>query len=136
LNKGQRVTAVTGIVITKPGKIRLLHPIQIPGVGTLAPQNDIYILTYRGEGYWKIWLQGKLIDSVQLTGRNFPLAIACGTRDQACKKKLETQFIGPIVGEVTEAPEAAWWIQIRDNTGRVGWVQASTITWAGVNGIF
>ena len=94
------------------------------------------MLTYRGEGYWKIWLQGKVIDSVHLLGQNFPLALSCKPSDDLCKKKLESQPVGAIAGVVIQEPEARWWIQIRDTSGRTGWIQSATLTWTEINGIF
>ena len=65
LPQGQKVTTVTGVVVTKPGRIRILHSILIPGQ---QPVNSglLYLLTYRGEGFWKVWLNGKLIDAVSI----------------------------------------------------------------------
>jgi murein DD-endopeptidase MepM/ murein hydrolase activator NlpD len=50
LPQGQKVTTVTGVVVTKPGRIRILHSILIPGQ---QPVNSgfLYLLTYRGEGF-------------------------------------------------------------------------------------
>jgi len=52
LPQGQKVTTVTGVVVTKPGRIRILHSILIPGQ---QPVNSgfLYLLTYRGEGFGK-----------------------------------------------------------------------------------
>ncbi len=136
LSKGQEVTALTGVVTTKPGKIRIIHPIRVPNLGGIMESGEIYILTYKSEGYWKVWMMGKLIDGVQLTGKNFPLTLNCNPSDQACKNKIESQWIGPIVGEVEEEPQAKWWVQIRDAAGRTGWIEASTLTWSGINSIF
>ncbi len=136
LSKGQAVTALTGVVITKPGKIRIIHPIRISNLGAVTESGEIYILTYKGEGFWKIWMRGKLIDGVQIGGYNFPLTLNCKPSDQACKNKTEAQGIGPIVGEVEEEPQVKWWVQIRDAAGRTGWIEASTLTWSGIYGIF
>jgi murein DD-endopeptidase MepM/ murein hydrolase activator NlpD len=134
LTKGQKVTTVTGMVTTKPGKIRIVHPIRIDRL--LVNEGYLYVLAYRGEGFWKVWLNGKLIDSVQLGSANFVTPQVCDVSDQPCKQRLEDRWVGgPIVGEMEVQPEPHWWVQIRDKAGRTGWIEAPTHTWSSVNSL-
>jgi hypothetical protein len=134
LAKGQKVTTVSGVVITKPGRIQILHPISIPEIGVID-SGEIEVLTYRGEGFWKAWINGKLIDAVQIT--NILTSMTCDLSEAPCKDKLEAKWIaGPIAGKMLELPKPAWWVQIKDRTGRTGWIEQSGPTWSGVNGDF
>jgi murein DD-endopeptidase MepM/ murein hydrolase activator NlpD len=90
LPQGQKVTTVTGVVVTKPGRIRILHPIVIPGQHPVS-SGVLYVLTYRGEGFWKVWLNGKLIDAVSIPEVLSP--IACNASEASCKEKYEAKWI-------------------------------------------
>jgi len=132
LPKGQRVTTLTGVVVTTPGRIKILHPIRIQG---LEPINsgDLYLLTYRGEGFWKIWLNGKLIDAVSIPDGVLS-STACTSSEASCKEKFEAKWIsGPIMGQI---PQPVWWIQIKDGTGRTGWIKDTGPTWSSIHGDF
>jgi len=134
LKKGQTVTTLTGAVITKPGRIKIIHPIRISGQEQVQA-GDLYVLTYRGEGFWKIWLKGKLIDSVALP--NVVSAGGCKASDMSCKQKAEARWIaGPIWGVLEVAPQPSWWVQINDAKGRTGWIEVPGPTWASIHGEF
>jgi hypothetical protein len=134
LPQGQKVTTVTGVVVTKPGRIRILHSILIPGQ---QPVNSgfLYLLTYRGEGFWKVWLNGKLIDAVSIPEVLSPMT--CNASEASCKEKFEAKWIsGPIMGQMEQLPQPTWWIQIKDKTGRTGWIEDTGPTWSSVHGDF
>jgi hypothetical protein len=134
LTKGQKVTTLAGVVITKPGRIRIIHPVHISGQ-ELVGSGYLYVLTYRGEGFWKVWLNGKLIDSVAL--QNVVSAMTCKPSETSCKQKAEARWIsGPIWGEMEEVPQPDWWVQIRDKAGRTGWIDVTGPTWSSINGEF
>ncbi len=134
LKPGQKVTALTGTVITKPGRIRIIHPVRISGQEQVN-SGYLYLLTYRGEGFWKIWLNGRLIDSVEI--HNVISPITCKAVDMSCREKVESRWItGPVWGQMEEAPLPDWWVQVRDASGRVGWIKTTGPTWTSVNGEF
>lgn len=130
--KGQKISTVTGVVITKPGKIRILHPVVLPGQEPIS-SGVIYVLTYRGEGFWKIWFNGKLVDAASIPDVLSPMT--CDAKDAACRKKFEARRIsGPIMGVMEEAPQPEWWIQIKDASGRTGWIEDTGPTWSSIHG--
>jgi len=134
LPQGQKVTTVAGVVVTKPGRIRILHSIVIPGQ---QPVNSglLYLLTYRGEGFWKVWLNGKLIDAVSIPEVLSPMI--CNASEASCKEKFEAKWIsGPIMGQMEQLPQPAWWIEIKDKTGRTGWIEDTGPTWSSIHGDF
>jgi murein DD-endopeptidase MepM/ murein hydrolase activator NlpD len=134
LSKGQKITTLTGVVVTKPGRIRILHPIVIAGQQPIS-SGEIYVLTYRGEGFWKVWLNGKLIDAVLIPEVLLPMT--CDASDAPCREKFEAKWIsGPVMGQMEALPEPVWWIQMKDATGRTGWIQDTGPTWSSVHGDF
>ena len=72
VRKGDRVTAITGVVITtRPGRLKALRRTRVcpspadckHGV-TVEAGDVLYLLTYRGEGYYTVWYKGRLfVDS-------------------------------------------------------------------------
>jgi hypothetical protein len=95
VRKGERVTAVTGVVITtEPGQARLLKPIAI--ADKRARIGDVvYLLTDLGEGFCKVWYKGKMTEAEVYT-------------DEATFR---------IVSE----PKSVWWVKIKNSKGQIGW---------------
>lgn len=75
--KGTFVTALTGEVHTVPLKMK----------------EGFYLLTYEGEGFWKIWQNGKVKSEV--------------------KKNWKSE----------QRPQSTWWVQIKLPDGKIGWTQ-------------
>jgi hypothetical protein len=91
VKKGEQVVGVTGTVITsKAGRARVLKNMDLAGVKANTGQ-IIYLLTYLGEGYYKAWYGGEIIDGVDM------------------KFKL------------IEKPEYTWWVLIEEKNGKSGW---------------
>jgi len=59
IKKGERVLALTGEVHSVP--LRVIAQQDYPNAGVKAG-DTIYILHYEGEGYYKVWHDGKLVD--------------------------------------------------------------------------
>lgn len=134
LKAGQKVTTLTGSVITKPGRIRIIHPVHISGQDPVQ-SGYLYLLTYLGEGFWKVWLSGKLIDAVEI--QNVVSPMSCKPSDATCREKAEARWItGPVWGVMEEPPKPDWWVQIRDASSKVGWIKVTGPTWASINGEF
>ena|SRR3972149_1034755 len=99
VGKGERVTGLTGVVITtKPGRVKVLKPVRI-GYYNASRGEIVYLLTYRGEGFFKVWYKGNIIDSVDMYG-------------------LDTN---KVVFSILESPESIWWVQIKNKDGQTGW---------------
>ncbi len=92
VKKGEQVVGVTGTVITtKAGRARVLKDMYLAGVKAKTGQ-IVYLLTYLGEGSYKAWYGGKIIDGVDM--KEFKLI---------------------------ERPKYTWWVQIEEKDGRSGW---------------
>ena len=92
VRKGEKITGITGTVLTlRAGCAEVLSPLNVEGI-QLAPGSIVHPLRYEGEGFWKIWRQGK-------TG---------------------TVPIGQNV-EMIVYPETVWWVKIRNARGEIGW---------------
>ncbi|MEM2125108.1 MAG: hypothetical protein QXS54_00960 [Candidatus Methanomethylicaceae archaeon] len=107
--KGERVTALTGVVITStPGKAVATKTmiVELESAGTnetvtlkLRAGDVIYLLHYLGEGFDAIWFKGKVF-----------------------KVRLIGLFENGGLTLLSE-PEIEWWIKIRNQRGQVGWTK-------------
>ncbi len=79
--KGQKLTAITGEVHTVPFKVKT------------NDGNEIYLLTYQGEGFWKVWEKGKVRENVEEDWKP------------------------------NQAVQSTWWVQIKLNNGTKGWTK-------------
>jgi hypothetical protein len=101
---GSEVVALTGQVHTVAGmfKVKKKH-------GNFGPGNIIWVYTYLGEGYFKVWFDGKYFE--QDLGFS-PWGGSPGTR---CEVERYCW------GELEQHLNFTWWIQIRNVDGVVGW---------------
>lgn len=94
--EGERVHALTGEVHTKPGKLvvsRVTDPFDKGDV--------LWVYTYVGEGFYKIWYQGKFIEEqIDFSWRN-PGSEDCGAFELL--------------------PESVWWVKVKTHHGLEGW---------------
>ena len=110
VERGDRVEGLTGVVVTVAAGRAVVRRSTTVGRGDLAvaPGDDLYVLRYVGEGYWKFWLRGT-IDTEQIPWANARCveggeAVACAV-------------------QITEEPRTEWWARIRDRIGREGWTR-------------
>ena len=103
INKGDRVKAITGVVITKkPGTVRNIQDTKL-GEFTVPKGTLIYTLHNGGEGSTLFWFRGR--------ARWYELyadSIHAGTPEYPW--------------EVLSLAETEWWVSVRTSTGRVGWI--------------
>ena len=59
IKKGENVLALTGEIHSVP--LQIVSPHDYPDAGVKAG-DTIYILHYEGEGFWKVWHDGKLVE--------------------------------------------------------------------------
>jgi hypothetical protein len=98
LKRGERVQGITGVVITsQPGEVRVLKRTKI-GTATAERGDTIYLLTYIGEGFHKVWFKGKITEEE--------------TYDR-------TEF------RVIAQPKAVWWVKVKNSRGQTGWSNSS-----------
>jgi hypothetical protein len=94
--KGLMVTAKTGEVHTRPGKL-----IVRKDVTTFRKGDVLWVYTYLGESYFKIWYQGKFIeDQIDFNIR---------------KPKADDWGYFEII------PDSDWWVRIKTHSGLEGW---------------
>lgn len=115
VKKGERVKALTGVVITtKAGRVQFPKPMDLQsntGKLHVKPHETLFLLTYQGEGFMKVWLNGKVYDGVEVTS----------FYDEICKADPHrcgaTNF---------EEPQCVWWVKIRNRRGQVGWTNEAS----------
>lgn len=94
LKKGERVKGMTGVVITsQPGEVRVLKRTKI-GKFTAQLGDTLYLLTYVGEGFHRVWYKGKI------------------TEEETYDKTFFRQI---------RAPKAVWWVKVKNARGQIGW---------------
>ena len=92
---GEKVTAVTGVVITrKPGTVRMQKAFKTDKF-TLPAGALVYTLHYGGEGSTLIWFEGK-VSWAELTADN--------------------------PWDVLSIPDTEWWVEVRTHSGAIGWI--------------
>jgi hypothetical protein len=112
LRAGERVTAVTGVVVTlRAGRVQFDKPQRLTtsaGPIEIQPGETLYLLTYKGEGFTKAWFKGKVYDDVD----------ASSVINGACDK-----IPSRCPGRVLESSRTEWWVQVRNRAGQVGWTR-------------
>lgn len=95
VRKGETVRGVTGVVITnRAGIAKAKVAVTIGSRTRVAKGETIYLLTYQGEGFFKVWYKGRVISGVEIDEDKF---------------------------NVTRQADAVWWVKIRNRQGKVGW---------------
>jgi len=116
LKKGEKATALTGVVVTtRPGRVKFREPVDLEfydhsrrSVARLHvdPSQTLYLLTYRGEGTTLTWLDGHVYDDVD--GSTAFFNDKCGDGNHCA-------------GRIVEETQAVWWVQLRNSKGQIGW---------------
>jgi hypothetical protein len=105
IKTGDRVTALTGIVITrKPGTVRMLKAYRFKTF-TVPAGTLLYTLHHGGEGNTLFWFNGEAhwaelyADSVHKGTDHYPW-------------------------DVLSIPLTEWWVKVRAQSGAIGWILA------------
>jgi len=99
IKKGEKVTGVTGVVITNiAGKADVLKTQTLESSKVQLTKGDtISVLTYLGEGWFRMWYKGKFFeDDGDSTGI-----------------------------KIVSQPKAVWWVKIKNRRGQTGWTKSS-----------
>jgi hypothetical protein len=111
LKKGERVTAITGVVVTtRAGRVQFSKPIDLPNLSGplhIVPGQTLYLLTYRGEGVTLAWFEGRFYDEVD--GSTAFFDHGCAHAPSRC------------VGTLVQQPRSVWWVQMKNAKGQIGW---------------
>lgn len=102
LKKGERVSGVTGEVHVKPQRVLVLRDYE-----RFKKGEYFYLLTYLGEGAYRIWYKGALSEEEpDFTFRGTP---PCARSKDGCWGKPEGKY------------ESTWWVMVRSDSGMQGW---------------
>lgn len=111
VQRGERVTAQTGVVVTlRAGRVlfdRAQRLLTSAGPLDVPPGRTLYLLTYQGEGFTKAWFDGTVYQDVD--GTSFLNALC--------------SVPGRCPGRVLEPARSEWWVQLRNQAGQVGWTR-------------
>jgi hypothetical protein len=107
--RGERVDALTGVVITREaGVVVLERPYTVEsksgGNVTLPANARVYVLHNGGEGVDSVWYRGA-------TYRAELYATAVSAATAAYPRR------------VLSVPRYEWWVKVRNGRGKVGWVR-------------
>jgi hypothetical protein len=112
LTRGERVIAVTGVVITtRPGRVEFDMAYDVEASGGrihVEPGQPLYLLTSQGEGFMKGWFNGRLYEGID-TATFSNGGCAGGPR--------------PCIGRLVEPWQFEWWVQVRNAAGKIGWTR-------------
>lgn len=96
LKRGEKVLGMTGVVITRqPGILEALKNTKLDKY-SLKRGDRIYLLTYLGEGFNKIWFKGRIFEG--------------DPNDKTAFKTIR-------------ANDAVWWVKVKNRRGRIGWTR-------------
>lgn len=94
LKKGERVVGLTGVVVTtRPGIATVLKAEKIGNLN-LKKGDTVYVLTYLGEGFNKIWHKGRIVEADTFDTSKF---------------------------RFSQQPKAVWWVKVKNRRGQTGW---------------
>jgi len=106
LNKGTKVTALSGFVTSHAGRFRVTRG-QGQGLCSFPdnykPGDLLYVYTYQGEGVFLVWFDGKMYSE-----------FVSGCRPNADESVCWGRF--------EKLPQNTWWVKARLADGRLGWL--------------
>jgi hypothetical protein len=116
---GERVTAMTGVVITtSAAQVRITKPTTLevyskrfpksaPEKVALSRGDRVDLFTPQGEGWMSGWTRGRLLESFDAA--NFADARSC-SRNPRC------------TGIIEKHAKREWWVKVRNARGQIGWI--------------
>lgn len=112
VKKGERVTGLTGVVVTlAPGKAVATGDMTV-GEGSnrkvrVRRGDVLYLLHSVGEGSYKIWFRGRLYEEQPQTAEEH------ATLPQSVVRLPYLRML--------RAPRTVWWVKVRNKRGQTGW---------------
>jgi hypothetical protein len=110
LRKGEHVVGLTGVVITlKPGKaiVRRATTIGQARKIRVKPGDVLYLLHYMGEGFYKIWFNGRIYENEMPTAPDEIGKPSAGRKQESI--------------EVQSEPDNVWWVKVKNRRNQIGW---------------
>lgn len=112
VKEGEWINALDGVVVTRqPGIVLLRKAVELTTISNLKiviaqPGDQLYLLTYFGEGFWKAWYKNQMVEV--LDGTFFMELDGCRNNPDC-------------TGEIVSKWDYVWWIKIKNSRGQVGW---------------
>lgn len=112
LKKGSVVEALTGEVHVEPNPVEVVFD-----KGRFSKGDSLYLLTPQGEGFYKIWHNGK-VDSMEVLElfENSGLPKACKSPSISCWGRPRKSMMDQ---------RRVWWVELKPVDGQVGWSNES-----------
>ena len=106
LKTGEAVQGLTGVVVTtRTGTVKVFRATTLGEKQIkVSPGDELLLLHYQGEGYWKFWFRGH-IDAEQIADMD----------DQAPDSELDLRIV--------THPLTVWWVKVRNSRGQEGWTE-------------
>lgn len=101
LTAGERVIALRGQVYTTP-----VHGVVRQPIDQMSPGDDVYLLTYLGEGSYRLWHAGAVLGTPYS-------AESCDPKQGPCQSPFDFG---------TFQQDLHWWVLVRRQDGTSGWV--------------
>lgn len=100
IRPGEAFTAISGNVHIQQFGIIVINK----SFGKFKKGDEVYVLSYRGEGEYDLWFNGKELNDTEEVWSN---------------------------GTLQQSPEFIWWVSIIDKDGRQGWLKFKNISDSG-----
>jgi hypothetical protein len=102
---GTTVEGLTGEVRVQPARfvVKKLHAGYRPG-------DVLWVCTYLGEGFFKVWYQGKMFEE------ELGFSPYGGSPGKRCEQQSDYCW-----GELEKELSFTWWVKVRSSEGWVGW---------------
>lgn len=117
LKKGEKVRIVDSEVHTRAGRFLVNRR-----SGKYRRGDVIWVYTYLGEGFFKVWYRGKMYQE------DLAFSPWGGSAGDRCQDDPVNCF-----GELERKANMKWWVKVRAKDGRAGWVRANdqNLEWDG-----
>lgn len=109
IKRGEKVRILDSEVHTRAGRFLVNRR-----SGKYRSGDVIWVYTYLGEGFFKVWYKGKMY---QEDLRFSPWGGSAGSR---CQDDRVNCF-----GNLVRDLDMKWWVKVRANNGKTGWVLAN-----------
>jgi hypothetical protein len=119
VRRGEQVEALTGEVHVKPLKVTVGREITLAWDRRLHPGDTYWLLSYVGEGSYRAWLRGEIVE----VEPDFALE---GEGTCAESKTCESEPDGGRKAFLRwrwDSESAVWWVKLKTKSGRTGWTR-------------
>ncbi len=103
---GTMITGIDSQVHTKAG-----HFLVKRNQGKYRRGEVLFVYTYLGEGFFKIWHRGRMIEE------DLAFSVWGGSSGTRCDKDPKICW-----GVLEKGTDMKWWLKIRTNNNRTGWI--------------